>query len=390
MITLNLEDYQVSRESGFLPTHSPAKAQLPEVFLPVQKTAALLPKWMTTGTIRQAIANLPEVDVEREPLDEMQLRRVMQIYSYLTHAYVWGEPTPPKVLPRNLAVPLYKISQKIGRPPLLSYASYALDNWVRIDESKPIEIGNIIISQNFLGGLDEDWFILIHIDIEAKAAPALAAIPTLLEGIERDDTTAAIAALEDIKDAWTNINTTMSRMPEACDPYIYYNQVRPYIHGWKNNQALPEGLIYEGVEAYSEKPQQFRGSTGAQSSIVPTMDALFNITHAHDPLREFLMELRDYMPPKHRAFVEEVEKRSTLRDFVKNRMGQVPKLGDFYNDCVSLMEQFRTQHLEFAGRYIHKQTPKSNNDTDVGTGGTPFMQYLKKHRDESRQHLLIK
>jgi len=123
MTTLNLEDYEVSRESGFLPTHSPAKAQLPEVFLPLQKTAALLPKWMTTGAIRQAIANLPEVDVEREPLDEMQLRRVMQIYSYLTHAYVWGEPTPPKVLPRNLAVPLYKISQKIGRPPLLSYAS---------------------------------------------------------------------------------------------------------------------------------------------------------------------------------------------------------------------------------------------------------------------------
>ena len=388
MTTLNLEDYEVSREFGFLPIHSPAKAQLPEVFLPVQKTAALLPKWMTTGKIRQALAHLPEVDVEREALDEMQLRRVMQIYSYLTHAYVWGEPTAPNVLPRPLAVPLYKIAQKIGRPPILSYASYALDNWVRIDETKPIEIGNIIILQNFLGGLDEDWFILIHIDIEAKAAPGLAAIPRLLEGIERDDTSAAIATLKDIKDAWTNINTTMSRMPEACDPYIYYNRVRPYIHGWKNNSALPEGLIYQGVEAYDDKPQQFRGSTGAQSTIVPTMDALFNITHAHDPLREFLMELRDYMPPKHRAFVEEVEKRSTLRDFVKNRMERVPKLGDLYNDCVSLMEQFRTQHLEFAARYIHKQTPKSNNDTDVGTGGTPFMRYLKKHRDESGQHLL--
>ena len=390
MTTLNLEDYEVSREFGFLPTHSPAKAQLPDVFLPLQKTAALLPKWMTTGKIRQALAHLPEVDVEREPLDEMQLRRAMLMYSYFTHAYVWGESTPAKVLPRNIAVPFYKIAQKLGRPPVLSYASYALDNWVRLNETEPIEIGNIIISQNFLGGLDEDWFILIHIEIEAKAAPALAAIPTLLEGIERDDTTVAIATLKDIKDAWTNINTTMSRMPEACDPYIYYNRVRPYIHGWKNNSALPEGLIYQGVEAYGEKPQQFRGETGAQSAIVPTIDALFNITHAHDPLREFLMEMRDYMPLKHRALVEDVEKRSTLRDFVKNSIERVPKLGDLYNDCVSLMEQFRTQHLEFAARYIHKQASKSNNDTHVGTGGTPFMQYLKKHRDESHQHLLLK
>jgi indoleamine 2,3-dioxygenase len=390
MTTLNLEDYEVSREFGFLPTRSPTNTQLPDVFLPVQKTATLIPKWFTTGKIRQAIAIVPEVDVERETLDEMQLRRVMLLYSYLTHAYVWGEPTPAKVLPRNIAVPFYKIAQKLGRPPVLSYASYALDNWVRLKETEPIEIGNITISQNFLGGLDEDWFILIHIEIEAKAALALAAIPQLLEGIEQGNISIAIAALEKIRDAWTTINTTMSRMPEACDPYIYYNRVRPYIHAWKNNPALPDGLIYEGVDAYGGKPQKFRGETGAQSAIVPTMDALFNITHVRDPLWEFLMEMRDYMPPKHRAFIEEVEKRSTLRDFVKIHMERVPKLGDLYNDCVSLIEKFRTQHLEFAARYIHKQAPKFNNNTNVGTGGTPFMQYLKKHRDESSQHLLMK
>ncbi len=388
LTTLSLADYEVSPETGFLPPHSPAKAQLPEVFWQVQQTATLLPKWMTTGKMRQLIASLPEVDVDRETLDEMQLRRAMLVYSYLTHAYVWSKPIPAKVLPRNIAVPFYQIAQKLGRSPVLSYASYAMDNWVRINETEPIEIGNIFISQNFLGGLDEDWFILIHIEIEAKAAPAIAAIPTILEAVAQDDMATLISALEVIKDAWININTTMSRMPEGCDPYIYYNRVRPYIHGWKNNQALPEGLIYEGVEAYGGKPQQFRGETGAQSAIVPTMDALFNIIHRHDPLREFLMEMRDYMPLKHRAFVEEIESRSTLRDFVKSHMERVPKLGDLYNDCVSLSEKFRTQHLEFAARYIHKQAGSINNDPNIGTGGTPFMQYLKKHRDESSQHLL--
>ena len=39
-----------------------------------------------------------------------------------------------------------------------------------------------------------------------------------------------------------------------CDPYIYFNRVRPYIHGWKNNPALPQGLIYTGVNYF-----QFNG-----------------------------------------------------------------------------------------------------------------------------------
>jgi indoleamine 2,3-dioxygenase len=388
MIPLKLEDYDVSQEFGFLPTRSPAKVQLPQSCQQLQETAALLPKLLTTGKIRRAIANLPAINLEKETIDQMQLRRLMQIYSYLTHAYVWGEPTPSEVLPRNIAVPFYQIAEQLGRPPILSYASYALDNWMRLDESEPIAIGNIMLVQNFLGGLDEDWFVLIHIDIEAKAAPVLAAIPLLLDGITRDDVLAVVKALQNIKHAWQNINETMNRMPEGCDPYIYYHRVRPYIHGWKNNPALPEGMIYEGVAAYDGEPQQFRGETGAQSAIVPTMDALFNIAHANDPLREYLREMGDYMPPKHRAFVAAVEQRSKLRDFVHHKMQQLPELKNLYNDCLSLIERFRTKHLEFAARYVHQQAAEAHNDTSIGTGGTPFMRYLKKHRDETSQHLL--
>ena len=388
MYPLKLEDYDMSPECGFLPKSCPAKVRLPQSWRELEETAALLPKLLTTGKIRQAIANLPEVNLERETLDKMQLRRLMQIYSYLTHAYVWGEPTPTKILPRNIAVPFYQIAQQLGRPPILSYASYALDNWIRLDLSQPIALGNIILGQNFLGGLDEDWFVLIHVDIEAKAAPALAAIPFIFDGIKQDDAIAVVKALQSIKQAWQNINETMNRMPEGCDPYIYYHRVRPYIHGWKNNPTLPEGLIYQGVEAYGGKPQQFRGETGAQSAIVPTMDALFNIAHANDPLRAYLREMRDYMPPKHRAFVAVVEQRSRLRDFVSIRIQQLPKIKDLYNDCLCLIEQFRTKHLEFAARYIHHQAAEIHNDTNIGTGGTPFMEYLKKHRDETSQHFL--
>ena len=87
---------------------------------------------------------------------------------------------------------------------------------------------------------------------------------------------------------------TLRRMPERCDPYVYFTRVRPFIHGWKNHPALPQGLRYEGV-AELDGPQQLRGETGAQSTIVPVLDALLGVSHAPDPLREYLDEMRGGM-----------------------------------------------------------------------------------------------
>ena len=85
----------------------------------------------------------------------------------------------------------------------------------------------------------------------------------------------------------------MNRMPEKCDPFIYYNRVRPYIFGWKNNPTTPEGVVYEGVEEYENTPQIFRGETGAQSSIVPMLDALLGVTKEHlDKLKELKEDLQ--------------------------------------------------------------------------------------------------
>jgi indoleamine 2,3-dioxygenase len=169
-------------------------------------------------------------------------------------------------------------------------------------------------------------------------------------------------------------------MPERCDPYVYFHRVRPWIHGWANNPALNGGLVYEGL--YDGQPQALRGQTGSQSSIVPTMDALFRVKHSDDPLKAFLDELHHYRPVPHRRFIEDVGARSQLRDFVASSGSQ--SLKDAFNANLEQVARFRTRHLEYAASYINKQAGSiPGNDPDVGTGGTPFMKYLKKHRDEN-------
>jgi indoleamine 2,3-dioxygenase len=174
-------------------------------------------------------------------------------------------------------------------------------------------------------------------------------------------------------------------MPELCDPYVYYRRVRPYIHGWKDHPLLPAGVTYEGVAAFAGRPQRLRGETGAQSGIVPALDAALGVEHAADPLRAYLAEMRDYMPPRHRAFLEAVETAPSIRAAALRSADR--ELRAAYDECLRWLEAFRSTHLDYAARYIHHQSSAgAANPTGVGTGGTPFMAYLRKHRDETSGH----
>ena len=147
-------------------------------------------------------------------------------------------------------------------------------------------------------------------------------------------------------------------------------------------EKAKKGLIYENQ--FDNKPQFFRGETGAQSSIIPFLDGALGIEHTNDNLRPYLNEMRDYMPPNHRKMIESVEKRSKAKIYIDKSK----KLVKEYNDCLEEIRRFRAQHLEYAASYIHKQSQIKNpfgtgGSTIRGTGGTPFMKYLKKHRDET-------
>ncbi len=118
--------------------------------------------------------------------------------------------------------------------------------------------------------------------------------------------------LQAIRDALTTtgmaldtMRATLARMPEKCDPLIYYKRVRLPASGWRNNPALPHGLVYQGV---SKTPMELYGATGAQSSVLPALDGALGVEHpakgtpAH--LSAYLKVMRGHMPRDHRALLE--------------------------------------------------------------------------------------
>ena len=352
----------------------------------LSKIASSLPKLLLTNKVQPTVdcLNRNAFSVNKLFLNKntKEINLAMSHLSFIAHAYIWGGAKPNSVLPEVISKPWVQISNYIGRPPILSYASYCLDNWYKIDKNEPISLDNVALINNFLGGVDEDWFVTIHVCIEDAATDAIIAADNLSRLNKNNKVSEFSSELRKIIQSLRRVNEIFSKMPDKCDPYIYYHRVRPYIFGTKDNPDLKKGLIYENQ--FDNKPQFFRGETGAQSSIIPFLDGALGIEHTNDNLRPYLNEMRDYMPPNHRKMIESVEKRSKAKIYINKSK----KLVKEYNDCLEEIRRFRAQHLEYAASYIHKQSQIKNpfgtgGSTIRGTGGTPFMKYLKKHRDET-------
>lgn len=265
-------------------------------------------------------------------------------------------------LPRNLAGPLSHACRLLGRPPILSYDGYALFNWKRFRPDGPIALGNIDTLQNFVHLYDEHWFILVHVEIEAVAAEILAAITKVQQALPEQDEERVNSALKEISRAvWRQV-AVLARIPEKMDPSLYYKKFRPYIRFFEN-------VVYEGVP---DVPIHHRGETGAQSSIMPTLVAFMKIDHKPSKLTDHLADMRNFMPAEHRALIAEVQAMPAVRPLAAK---------EAYNEVLEAMATFREVHMRWAQEYIHRWV-----DDPRGTGGTPYMKWLRQLIEETRAH----
>ena len=354
---------------GFLPAHDPVShfpANSP--FSALDEIGRDLPSLVEDPGFRDYARELkipewPDGRSGEEGLPELHLYYVR--VGFLASAYI-NQVSQPRatVLPRNLAVPLCKVCALLRRPPILSYDGYALYNWKRFKLDGPIALGNIDTIQNFVHMYDEHWFILVHVEIEAIAARILAAIEKSAEALRAGDRDTVTTALSEIAAAIQQQNAVLRRLPEKMDPALYHRTFRPYIRFFEN-------VVYEGVTG---APMNFRGETGAQSSIMPSLIAFMKIPHRASVLTSHLAEMRRFMPEPHRQVIADIESLPSPRDLADPRA---------YNDVLDGMAAFRETHYKWAQEYINQWT-----DDPRGTGGTPYMEWLKQLIDETRAHKL--
>ena len=373
---MNLHNYAIDPERGFLPNPDPL-TELSPAFASWDELSAQLPALLMTGRLRTAVSQLPILDSDQLTTNH-QLERAMMILSAVGGAYVWGSAEPALHLPPGLAVPWWQVAGRLDRPPITAHASLVLHNWRRLDEKRPISPDNLALNQPFLGGLDESWFFLLTVAIEAAGAPAIPALLAVQEAVTAVDPTTTIENLQQIATVLEEINVLLARMPEQCDPYIFFHRVRPFVASW------PEpGVVYEGI---SDQPICFAGGSAAQSSLLQAIDAGLGVVHEDEKTRPFLLEMRRYMPPKHRQFVADLGHRSSLRPFIQAHQQSHPTLPDTYNLCLQKLDDFRKLHLEFSVRYILHQAP--DQEAAKGTGGTSFVPFLSQARKETREAVI--
>lgn len=372
MTSVNLSTFEVDPIRGFLPTSDPLD-RLPATFTAWEDLVARLPALMAVGRAREEVSRLAPI-VAETLLDDRQRWRAYLLLSLIANAYVMdgAHAKEPLTVPRVVAVPLCQVAGALRMPPVLTYSALVLHNWARIDPDGPIDVDNLVPLCSVVGGVDEQWFFLSMTAIEAKGGPALSALVEARNGVAADSPSAVTTELIRAAHAQSDMVAALQRLPQRCDPYIFFNRIRPAINNWPES-----GVVYDGVDT---RPRSWIGASGAQSSLTQALDIALGVRHP-PAMERFLRLLRDYMPTRHRQFLNALATGPSIRDYVLASTGRGHRLRQAYNEAIDLLDTFRRKHMEIVVRYISKQT--DGDGIMYGTSGTDFVRFLHQMRRDT-------
>ena len=385
--------FDVSPKHGFLPVKDPLPF-LPESYNSLQSIINFLPKILTEpNKIVDSVSSIPDYsDNIKDESDPFILQALFRAYTFVASAYTLeqshqftlsennsacphrssGYGPARRILPSNIAKPLVLVAEKLNVYPWLDYHyAYSLGNYVKKDPNGSLDWNNLGMACSFTGGQDEVGFIMLHVYIN-ELSPFL--VDSIMKYQESGRDSKYLASVAGVM---KNINKRRREMWEASRPERY-NDFRVFIMGIKGNTELfGDGLVYDGC--FDNKPQQFRGQTGAQDNIIPTVDIFSGVVdyYPENKLTEYLMDLRTYRPVCIQDFFNDLRRHYSARPVFL----ELEKQGDvngllYLLQIVDEIYLFRNGHWNFVQRYIMANTKFEN-----ATGGTPITSWLVNQID---------
>ncbi|KXJ95036.1 Indoleamine 2,3-dioxygenase [Microdochium bolleyi] len=428
----DLAEYGISPEHGFLPDVLPL-ARLPDPYYNKwEAVAANLQSLILTKRLRGVIDRLPVLSTSGLEHDA-EWRRAYVLLTFFAHGYIWGGDVPCDVVPPSISAPLLAICEHLEVPPVSTYAASVLWNFKPLFVDEGIDqLDNLATLVTFSGSLDESWFYLVSVAIEARGGPI---IPLMLDAIaaaRNGDSATVTRCLCAFAERLDDLGQLLRRMHENCDPAFFYNKIRTYLAGSKNmaDAGLPHGVLWDDGTGESEYVQ-YSGPSNAQSSLIQFFDVILGIEHRptgekadassesdsrpRGPTHNFIQDMRRYMPGPHARFLRDVGAVANIRSFVEEHGARDRPLAIAYDACLAMLRTFRDIHIAIVTRYIVMQsrqvrarsrsrspeavrsTPaaatattnlatasrKAGQASVKGTGGTSLIPFLKQARDET-------
>ncbi|KAF5359434.1 hypothetical protein D9756_003644 [Leucocoprinus leucothites] len=387
-----------------------AKLQVGDKLGVTEDDAACAEHW------RERVREMPLISTD-ELTTSVLLRRAHLVLAFLQQFYVQSLPphVSPIIIPRSIAIPILRVSQNLGLPPILTYSDTVLYNW-HVDPTRggPTDTENegLPTPQNvrthtmFTNTVDEEEFYLCSARIELRGVEALELMRMTMDETFVGDSIAIRRISEYLKRMMSvidDLRILLLDVKKLCQPDVYYNEVRPWFRGQDTDKGNRR-WVFEGVDEDPslEQPTELSGPSAAKAS-------------ATSRLPSFMNRMQIYMPKNHRTFLNHLDANPRpLRTFVL--ASQDEEMKEAYNRAVMALKEFRDAHMIITALYVigparraaraaMEQLKAVNVDSNVGlvggakkdeakddtlrgTGGTDLVKFLKDTRTRTTEAVI--
>ena len=373
-------------ENGFLPVENPL-SKLPRQFNKLEEILQNMQidknGYLKYGQMKREVDKLPLYSVS-DISDKALLAALFRDYCFLASAYSL-EPCHLELeenknndygfardsLPIQISEPLIELSKKLGTFPWLDYAyGYGLNNAVLIDKLKPHDYNSYKTIRMFNGNASESGFINVHVAMVSYSGKLTKYQCDTLDAIHNNNRDQLNISLNNHAEVLRKIVETLSTMWKASKSKEYLS-FRTFIMGQvNNNKCYKNETINYNLSNGITTQESWRGETGAQDSLVPSIDSLFGLKYPKNILTEYLYELRDYRPLDHQSYINYLSEMSLHLNF-KEYCKKSPLTCYYVLKNLNYLRLFRKKHWILTKKYIIK-----NTSHPVATGGTPITTWL--------------